>query len=107
MHVEAPDECGHQGDLEGKIRAIELTDREIIGPVWEAAQRYDRARILILPDHYTPLALRTHVGKPVPFTLSGAGIKPDSADRLDERIGEESPLFVAEGWTLLQRLLGG
>lgn len=105
VHVEAPDECGHQGDLEGKIRAIELTDREIIGPVWEAAQQYDRARILVLPDHYTPLALRTHVGKAVPFTLAGAGIRPDGADRLDEQIGEESSLLVAEGWTLIQRLL--
>ena len=107
VHVEAPDECGHQGDLEGKIRAIEFTDQEIIGPVWEAAQQFDSARILILPDHYTPLALRTHVGKPVPFTLAGTGIRPDSADRLEERTGEESPLFIVEGWTLLQRLLEG
>jgi len=105
VHLEAPDECGHQGDLEGKIRAIELTDREIIGPLWEAAQQYNSARIMILPDHYTPLALRTHVGKPVPFTLSGTGVTPDSADRLEEGVGEESSLFVAEGWTLLRRLL--
>ncbi len=103
VHLEAPDECGHQGDLEGKIRAIELTDREIIGPVWEAAQQFPAARVLILPDHYTPLALRTHVGKPVPFTMAGAGIHPDSADRLNEAIGEESPLLISEGWTLLRR----
>jgi len=105
IHVEAPDECGHQGDLEGKIRAIELTDREIIGPVWEAAQGYDAARILILPDHFTPLAIRTHVGNPVPFTLCGTGISADSADRMDETIGQESSLVVDEGWTLIRRLL--
>jgi len=104
VHLEAPDECGHQGDLEGKIRAIELTDREIIGPVWAAAREYDSARILVLPDHYTPLAIRTHVGKPVPFTIAGDGIAADGIDRLDEAIAEESPLFIEEGWTLIRRL---
>lgn len=105
VHVEAPDECGHQGDLSGKIRAIELVDREIVGPLWEAARAYDAARILILPDHYTPVARRTHVGLPVPFLLSGAGISPDHADRLDEAIAAESEVMVEEGWTLLDRLL--
>jgi 2,3-bisphosphoglycerate-independent phosphoglycerate mutase len=106
VHVEAPDECGHQGDLEGKIRAIELTDREIIGPVWAAAQANGPARILVLPDHFTPIALRTHVGDPVPFTLAGAGVTPDAADRLDEVIARESPVMVEEGYTLIDRLIG-
>jgi len=106
VHIEAPDECGHQGDLEGKIRAIELTDREIIGPLWTAARGYGSARIAVLPDHYTPLAIRTHVGKPVPFVLAGDGITPNGLDRLDEAVAEESPLFIEEGWTLIQRLLG-
>jgi 2,3-bisphosphoglycerate-independent phosphoglycerate mutase len=105
VHAEAPDECGHQGDLEGKIRAIELVDREIVGPVWEAAQQFGSARILVLPDHFTPIARRTHVGNPVPFLLSGTGISADRADRLDEVIAEESDVMVEEGWTLLQRLL--
>ncbi|HEX2951238.1 MAG TPA: cofactor-independent phosphoglycerate mutase, partial [Armatimonadota bacterium] len=105
VHVEAPDECGHQGDLEGKVRAIELCDREIVGPVWQAAQQYGPARILLLPDHYTPISKRTHVGKPVPFILAGTGIATDSIDHLDENIAEESPVMVDEGWTLIQRLL--
>jgi 2,3-bisphosphoglycerate-independent phosphoglycerate mutase len=105
VHVEAPDECGHQGDLEGKVRAIEMTDREIIGPVWEAAKAFDEARILILPDHYTPIALRTHVGKPVPFTLSGTGVRADAMERMSEAVAEESPVMVDEGWTLISRLL--
>jgi 2,3-bisphosphoglycerate-independent phosphoglycerate mutase len=105
IHLEAPDECGHQGDLEGKIRAIELTDAEIIGPVWEDAQRYAEARILVLPDHYTPIRLRTHVGNPVPFLLAGTDIRPDAFDRLDEAVAQESPIVIEEGWTLVQRLL--
>lgn len=106
VHLEAPDECGHQGDLEGKIRAIELTDQEIIGPVWQAAQRYGDARILILPDHYTPIAIRTHVGDPVPFVLAGTGIRPDAIDRDDEAIAAESPVLIEEGWRLIRLLLG-
>ena len=64
------------------------------------------ARILVLPDHYTPVALRTHVGNPVPFVLCGAGVEADRADRLDEAIAAESPLFVEEGWRLIGMLLG-
>jgi 2,3-bisphosphoglycerate-independent phosphoglycerate mutase len=104
VHVEAPDECGHQGDLEGKVRAIELADREIVGPVWNAAQQYGPARILLLPDHYTPISRRTHVGKPVPFVLSGANVTADSVDRFDESIAEESAIYIEHGWSLIQRL---
>ncbi|HEY3416356.1 MAG TPA: cofactor-independent phosphoglycerate mutase [Armatimonadota bacterium] len=105
LHLEAPDECSHQGDLEGKIRAIELTDHEIIGPVWDAAQRLGPARILVLPDHYTPLSRRTHVGNPVPFLLSGEGVKPDGIGRLSEAAAAESPVMIEEGWRLIERLL--
>lgn len=104
VHLEAPDECGHKGDLEGKIRAIEWTDREIIGPLWEAARSMGSARMLVLPDHYTPLSLRTHVGKPVPFALAGEGIPRDAAERMDEATGEASPVCVSEGWRLIERL---
>lgn len=106
VHLEAPDECGHQGDLEGKIRAIELTDREIIGPLW-AAQGYGPARIVVLPDHYTPLAIRTHVGKPVPFVMAGDSIPANGFDRLTEETAEASPVFIEEGWSLIRRLFAG
>ncbi len=105
VHIEAPDECGHQGDLPGKIRAIELVDHEIVGPLWQVAQTYGAARILLMPDHYTPIARRTHVGNPVPFLLAGDGITADGADRLDETIAGESAVMIEEGWTLLERLL--
>lgn len=104
VHIEAPDECGHQGDLEGKIRAIEMVDHEITGPIWEAAQQHGPARLLLLPDHYTPISRRTHVGNPVPFLLTGAGITADKADRLDEQIAAESPVVVEEGWRLIEQL---
>lgn len=72
LHVEAPDECGHRAEIENKVRSIELIDQKIIGPVWEYLEKNRQEtgedyRILLLPDHPTPLSLRTHTGDPVPF----------------------------------------
>lgn len=74
LHVEAPDECGHQGDLHGKIEAIARIDREILRPVYEYLEKSrqmngDHYRIMFLPDHPTPLSIRTHTSDPVPFLL--------------------------------------
>lgn len=70
IHMEAPDECGHQGDKEGKIKSIELIDRLVVGPIYEEmTRRGEPFRMLVTPDHPTPLALRTHVSDPVPFVM--------------------------------------
>ncbi len=70
LHLEAPDECGHQGDMREKIRSIELIDQKIVAPIHAAlAESGEDYRMLILPDHPTPIALRTHVGEPVPYVL--------------------------------------
>lgn len=70
VHMEAPDECGHQGDKAGKIKSIELIDRLVVKPVFEEmTKRGERFKMLITPDHPTPLALRTHVADPVPFIM--------------------------------------
>lgn len=70
VHLEAPDECGHQGDVEGKVKSIELIDERIISPIFE---RLDGSgedfAMLIMPDHYTPLSKRTHSSEPVPYML--------------------------------------
>jgi 2,3-bisphosphoglycerate-independent phosphoglycerate mutase len=83
IHVEAPDECSHQGDAEGKVRALELIDAEVIAPVvdWLEANRAatgEDYRTLIVPDHRTPLAIRTHSSEPVPFVYF------DSAEQGDD-----------------------
>lgn len=67
VHIEAPDEAGHEGSIEKKIQAIEDFDARVVGPVVERARRYPRVRILVLCDHLTPIARRTHVKDPVPF----------------------------------------
>lgn len=80
LHLEAPDECGHQGLLHEKIYSIEQIDQKVLGPIWQyldsAKQPY---RILLLPDHPTPIALRTHTGDPIPFALF------ESADAIERR----------------------
>jgi len=69
LHIEAPDECGHRHEIENKVKSIELIDDRIVGPIIEGLEKYDDYRILILPDHPTPLSLRTHTAEPVPFLL--------------------------------------
>jgi 2,3-bisphosphoglycerate-independent phosphoglycerate mutase len=69
VHLEAPDECGHQGDLEAKILAIENFDSRIVGPVLEALPSFGDYRVLCACDHYTPVSLKTHTSDPVPFVL--------------------------------------
>lgn len=69
LHVEAPDECGHRAEIQNKVRAIEYIDARILAPVIEALERYDDYAVMILPDHATPLALRTHASDPVPYLI--------------------------------------
>ncbi len=69
LHVEAPDECGHRAELQNKVRSIELIDSLVLAPILKALARYDDYKIMILPDHATPLSLRTHVNDPVPYLI--------------------------------------
>jgi len=83
IHVESPDEAGHAGDIETKIAAIEAIDREVVARVRDFAAG-EATRILAMPDHPTPIALRTHVGEPVPYVLWGPGVTPDEATAYSE-----------------------
>lgn len=69
LHIEAPDECGHRHEIENKVKSIELIDEHVVGTIIKGLEKYDDYRILILPDHPTPLSLRTHTAEPVPFLL--------------------------------------
>ena len=69
IHIEAPDECGHRGETENKIKAIELIDREILKPLVEELKKMDDFAVMVLPDHPTPLSIRTHCGDPVPYMI--------------------------------------
>lgn len=85
LHIEASDEAGHDGDLELKLQTIEYLDRRIVRPVLEAIDTWDEAvSVALLPDHPTPVEIRTHVGEPVPFAIWHKGIEADDVQRFDE-----------------------
>ncbi|MDR0426201.1 MAG: cofactor-independent phosphoglycerate mutase [Clostridiales bacterium] len=115
LHIEAPDECGHQGDRAGKTKAIELIDEKVVGPIVEALGKSGAPfRILVLPDHATPTALRSHVADPVPFLLYDSRTDARAKTGADgtpppftEESAKRSGLFVPSGNALLQRLIGG
>lgn len=85
LHVEASDEAGHDGDVDLKVKTIENLDSRMIGPIYEEVKNWDEpVQIAILPDHYTPVELRVHVGEPVPFIIYYPGITPDVVQTYDE-----------------------
>ena len=85
LHVEASDEAGHDGDLELKLRTIENLDSRIVGPIYEELSKWDESVcIAVLPDHPTPIEVRTHVNEPVPFLIYYKGITPDDVTCYDE-----------------------
>lgn len=107
VHIEAPDEMGHQGSAENKILAIERIDEKIICPVVQAFQDAGTDfRMLILPDHPTPVRVRTHTGDPVPYLLYDSTENVNGPDTYSEKTGAQTGIYVAEGYTLLSRLLG-
>lgn len=105
VHVEAPDECGHQGDVAGKIASIEHIDREILSPLVQAFEANDDPyRILLLPDHPTPIALRTHSEEPVPFLLYDSLHPVSGVDTLTEATARGTGDNLPDG-TVLMHLL--
>lgn len=106
VHVEAPDEAAHEGDLPAKVQALEAIDRHIVGPLYEALQSRGEYRMMITPDHPTPLRIKTHAHGWVPFAAAGAGIVPDAAQTLDEATAAQSALAFDEGWRLMGWFLG-
>jgi 2,3-bisphosphoglycerate-independent phosphoglycerate mutase len=106
LHVEAPDEAGHQGDVKAKVQAIEDFDAKVVGPMLAGLQQhYEAYRVLLLPDHPTPLALKTHVREPVPIAFYGSGVEPDAGQTFDESVREQGSLNVQQGTELMRLLL--
>lgn len=103
LHLEATDECSHQGNVKSKVRAIEIIDREVVEPIKEALDSHGvRYRMMILTDHYTPISLRTHTSEPVPFMIYDSGIKVDSkVERFNEFSAKSSRLYFEEGYKLV------
>ena len=108
IHVEAPDEAGHNGDAPTKVHTIERIDEEIVGPLLERARQGGDLGILVLPDHPTPVEIRTHSQEPVPFVFYPVpeGLSSYSGKRYTEADGRSTGQFVEKGTSLIGYLLG-
>jgi len=104
VHIEAPDEAGHGGAVEEKVRAIEKIDRESVGRLLSYSEDL---RVLVMPDHPTPIPLRTHTPEPVPFLVWGKGVKANGVRRFTEAEAKRSGVFIGEGYRIMGKLLGG
>lgn len=103
VHVESPDEEGHAGNVAGKVAAIEAIDREMVSVL---RGRLDEVRVLAMPDHPTPIELKTHVGEPVPFVLAGPGIAVNTGVEFREVAAQRTGLVVDPGRGVVDLLLG-
>ena len=110
VHIEAPDECGHMGELENKVKSIEKIDINIIKPVYDYLNsNFDEFKILVLPDHPTPVSLRTHTSDSVPFLIykKSKEFKVNSGiDNFNEEsVSKNSDIFIKNGYELLDFVL--
>lgn len=106
VHIEAPDEMGHQGSFRDKITAIERIDEQIIGPVRTALEDAGTDfRMLILPDHPTPVRVRTHTSDPIPYLLYDSTEYIAGMDTYSEKTGKQTGVFVEKGYRLMDHLL--
>lgn len=106
IHMEAPDEMGHQGSLERKIKAIEYLDSRVLAYVVEKMDASGEAyRLLLMPDHPTPIACRTHTSNPVPYLLYDSRADKKASWHYNEAEAAQSGNVVREGYTLMSRLL--
>jgi 2,3-bisphosphoglycerate-independent phosphoglycerate mutase len=109
IHVEAPDEAGHSGKCEDKVRAIEDFDKIVVGTVMEGAKRFGDHRVLIMPDHPTPIELRTHSADPVPFIIFDSRTKQKNKGVVyDESIVERDGIMIfKDGYKLMDYFIHG
>ncbi len=104
IHIEAPDEAAHDGSIEDKVEALQSIDKEVLSRLrsWQG----DGLRLLVLPDHSTPIKVQTHTAEPVPFMLWGPGFAANGAQRFAEAEAKNTGFFLEEGYNIMGRLIG-
>ena len=106
VHIEAPDEMGHQGSIADKTASIGYIDEQVIGPVADALEKAGvDFRMLVMPDHPTPVHVRTHTADPVPYMLYDSTAPAQGMESYSEKTGKETGIFEEEGCRLIDRLL--
>ncbi|MBN1765641.1 MAG: cofactor-independent phosphoglycerate mutase [Sedimentisphaerales bacterium] len=108
VHIEAPDEAGHQALVNEKIKAIEQIDLHIVGPLLKHLQNQDHPwRMMVLPDHPTPIRVRTHTGNPVPFAMAGQDISSNWQEPYSEANAKKAGFCIDKGYELMEFFLRG
>jgi 2,3-bisphosphoglycerate-independent phosphoglycerate mutase len=108
LHVEAPDESGHEGSIEKKLKSVEDFDKRVVGPVIEEMEKYSNFSILLMPDHHTPVSVKTHTSDPVPFCIYSKGnplesdFKKFCASSYSEKTAEGTGFFVKSAHQLIE-----
>ncbi|MBE7054116.1 MAG: cofactor-independent phosphoglycerate mutase [Ruminococcaceae bacterium] len=106
IHMEAPDECGHRHEIENKVKSIEIIDKEVVGYIVDELKKDGESfKIIVLPDHPTPLELRTHTREPVPFLIyDSTDEKNNEFSSYTEENAKKSGLYIENGYTLIERI---
>ncbi len=111
IHVEAPDEAGHMGDMEMKIKAIEDFDALVVGRILEGLKNFKEYKVLVLPDHFTPVSLKAHSREPVPFAIYDSRRENKNGSEKSKGFNEENAreegVFFEEGWKLMDFFIKG
>ena len=106
VHLEGPDECGHRAETENKVLSIELIDKKVLSPIYEYLKGCgEDFKIMILPDHPTPIRLRTHTMDPVPFMIYSSLKDENGVELFSEESAAATGLYVSAGHTLMDRLI--
>ncbi len=108
IHMEAPDECGHHGDYKNKVKSIELIDKDVVGRLLEKFEdSSEDFAMLVCPDHPTPCEIKTHTSDPIPYLLySNVKNLSSGASRYTEAEAAKTGIYVADGYKLIEKLLG-
>lgn len=105
IHVEAPDECGHRNEMDNKVKAISIIDKTILGPVTDYLRSQGDFKVLVTPDHATPLSLMTHTNDPIPFFIYDSTKECAGVEGFCERTAKETGLFIQPGYTIMERFV--
>lgn len=105
IHFEATDECGHRNEPENKVRAIELIDERVLPILFEGLKKYDDYKIMVLPDHPTPIVTRTHASDPVPYLIYHKNKEVDGVNTINEETAKATGNFIDFGPSIMPHFL--
>ena len=106
VHFEAPDECGHRNEPENKVKAIEMIDSRVLPILEEGLEQYEDYKILLLPDHPTPIVTRTHASDPVPYLLYQKSAPKTGGDTINEETAKATGIYMENGPAMMPHFLG-